>query len=98
MANMTPGNGELYNLVSVLYHALGEARAYARYSQEAAQAGDHELARFFIDVSEGNKQRAERAKQLLARRLYGPAGEDVVELSSQASFPASDAPAHHTHI
>lgn len=87
----------VYDLVSVLYHSLQGAATYARYHEDAEKAGDQDMASFFRDATEGNKQRAERAKLLLARRLAGQAGfreKDAVDTSLKGSFPASDPPAH----
>lgn len=89
----TGTSDEFFDLVSVLYHALKGAQTYARYSEDAELAGDRDLAQFFADVQQGNKQRAERAKQLLARRLAAPPIDDIVEVGSKESFPASDPPA-----
>lgn len=58
-----------YNLVSILYHALQGAETYDQYIRDAEQGGDQDLAQFFRDVKQQNKQRADRTKQLLARRL-----------------------------
>jgi rubrerythrin len=58
-----------YNLISVLYHALQGAETYAQYTQDAEREGDKELAQFFREVQEEEKQRSERAKKLLGRRM-----------------------------
>jgi rubrerythrin len=58
-----------YNLVSILYHALQGAETYDQYIQDAEQGGNQDLAQFFRDVKEQNRQRADRAKQLLGQRL-----------------------------
>lgn len=60
---------ETYDVVSILYHALQGAETYQQYLRDAEQRGDQELAQFFRDVQEEEKRRAERAKQLLAKRL-----------------------------
>ena len=58
-----------YNLMSIVHHALEGADTYATYAQDAERSGDNELARFFRDVQEENRRRAERAKELLGERL-----------------------------
>jgi rubrerythrin len=64
------GTGDVtYNLVSILYHALQAAETHDQYIRDAEEAGDQDLAAFFREVKEENTRRAERAKELLARRL-----------------------------
>lgn len=60
---------EHYNLMSVLYHTLRGADVIERYIQDARGNNDDELARFFEDVQEQDRQRAEQAKKLLASRI-----------------------------
>ena len=60
---------ELYDLVSVLYHALQGGEMNQRYIDDARRAGDEELAAFLEQVQAEDRDRAERAKQLLAGRL-----------------------------
>lgn len=69
MEHITGTKDEHYNLVSVLYHALHGAGIYTQYIQDAEKAGDKELVQFFRGVQEEEKQRAERAKKLLTRRI-----------------------------
>lgn len=66
---MTGTRDEHYNIVSVLYHALQGGELYVQYIQDAEQAGDVELANFFREVQEEDQRRAQRAKQLLGRRV-----------------------------
>lgn len=64
----TSGTGvpnPVYDLTSVLYHALQGAEIYERYAKDAA--ADRELAEFFREAKEQNEQRAQRALRLLAR-------------------------------
>lgn len=64
------GTGDAtYDLVSVLYHSLQGAETYEFFENDASEAGDEELARFFREVQEEERRRADRAKQLLATRL-----------------------------
>ena len=67
MADRTGTSDPTYNLVSVLYHALQGADLYEQYASDAGS--DKDLADFFREVQQQEKQRADRAKQLLARRL-----------------------------
>ncbi len=60
---------EHYDLVSVLYHTLQEADTIDRYIEDARDRNDDELAGFFGEVQEQDRQRAERAKQLLGSRI-----------------------------
>jgi hypothetical protein len=76
MSNGTGNTGTedvTYNLVSILYHALQGAETYDQYIQDA-QGGDQELAQFFRDVKQENQRRADRAKQILHRRLHNEQG------------------------
>ena len=66
-SQQTPISNTYYNLVSVLYHALGEAQTSSAYIQDAQQAGDQQLAQFFQTVQQTANQRAQQAQQLLAR-------------------------------
>ncbi|MBW3547296.1 MAG: hypothetical protein KY452_04045 [Actinobacteria bacterium] len=67
--HITGTRDEHYNLVSVLYHTLQEGETIERYIDDARQAGDDELAGFFQEVQEQDRQRAERAKKLLTERV-----------------------------
>ena len=72
MAEQTTGTKDKhYNLTSVLYHALQGGEVYDQYISDAEGEGDDELAQFFRDVQEEERQRAERAKSLLSQRIAG---------------------------
>ena len=60
---------EVYDVLSVLYHALEGAEACERYLQDAAAAGDEELCAFFREVQEDERALSSRAKALLRTRL-----------------------------
>ena len=59
---------EHFNLISTLYHALKCSACCETYIQDAEQAGDRELVKFFQNIKQENQNTAERAKQLLAKR------------------------------
>jgi len=65
----TGAKNTTYNLTSVLYHALQGADTYDRYIQDAEQENDRDLASFFRQVQQEERERAERAQRLLADRL-----------------------------
>jgi hypothetical protein len=73
---MTEGRGEratgtpntIYDLSSVLFHALEGGATYDQYIQDAEEAGDEELATFFIQVRDEDSMRADEAQRLLAER------------------------------
>ena len=67
MPDNTGTKDATYNLVSVLYHSLQGADLYEQYASDAGS--DQDLASFFREVQQQEKQRADRAKQLLAKRL-----------------------------
>ena len=63
----TGTDDNLYNLVSVLYHALQGAETHDKYIADAGD--DQELATFMRSVKDEDTRRADHAKALLARRL-----------------------------
>lgn len=58
-----------YDVVSILYHALQGAETYDRYCADAIDSSDYELAKFFREVQEEERRRADRAKAMLMRVL-----------------------------
>ena len=58
----------LYDLVSVMYHALEGGQTYSQYISDAQQSGDQELAQFFQQVQQEDARRAQWAMQFLAQR------------------------------
>jgi hypothetical protein len=67
---VTGTRDEHYDLISVLYHTMQEAETLQTYIDDARSAGDNnDLAGFFEEVQQQDRQRTERAKQLLARKL-----------------------------
>jgi hypothetical protein len=58
----------IYNLASVLFHALQGGASYDTYVEGAEQEGDEELSEFFRRVREEDRDRAAEARMLLAER------------------------------
>jgi len=58
-----------FDIVSVLYHALQAAHTCTQYRQDSEEEGDRELVQFFDEVISANRSLAQRAKELLSRRL-----------------------------
>lgn len=67
--NVTGTKDKHYNLFSVGYHALHGGWNYDQYISDAEREGDEELAGFFRDVKQQQVEIAERAKELLFKRL-----------------------------
>jgi hypothetical protein len=70
---------EMYDLVSVLYHALQGAETCTQYVRDAEQKGDEELAEFFEETRSEYAERAAQAKGLLASRLEEEEEEEEEE-------------------
>lgn len=70
---------QVFGLVSVLYHALQGAQACEQYTNDAEQAGDEELVKFFEECRAAQNERAQRAKQLLVERTDEGADENENE-------------------
>src|SRR5215217_6207256 len=58
----------IYDLSSVLFHALEGGASYDTYVEDAQREGDQELTEFFRQVRDEDSNRADRAQQLLAER------------------------------
>jgi hypothetical protein len=58
----------VYNLSSVLFHALQGGASYDTYIEDAEQEGDEDLTEFFRRVREEDRDRAAEARMLLAKR------------------------------
>ncbi len=75
----TGTSNTIYNLSSVLFHALKGGASYDTYIEDAEREGDEELAEFFRRVRDEDSVRADDAWLLLARRTPTAAGtEDTV--------------------
>ena len=58
----------IYDLSSVLFHALEGGASYDTFIEDAEREGDRELLEFFEQVRDEDSNRADRAQQLLAER------------------------------
>ncbi|GHG82632.1 hypothetical protein [Comamonas sp. JC664] len=70
-ARQTGTRDEQYNLISALYHLLKGASTSEASIRDAEESGDPELAQFFRDWQEEQRNLAERAKNLLGARMAG---------------------------
>ncbi|WP_303907278.1 hypothetical protein [Thiohalomonas denitrificans] len=61
---------EHYDIVSTLYHALQGADICKQYIADAEKDGDKDAADFFHEVQDQNRRMAEKAKQLLVKRVH----------------------------
>jgi hypothetical protein len=59
----------VYDITSVMYHALQAAETHEAYIADAEARDDEELAGFFREVQAQNSEFADRAKVLLRDRL-----------------------------
>ena len=80
---------EVYNIVSVLYHALQGGETCMQYLQDAQETGDQKLVQFFQEVQECHRHLATRAKEVLAQCLehgkgHGMTGSQTHGHSSQS--------------
>ncbi|MFN0089193.1 MAG: hypothetical protein ACKVWR_02835 [Acidimicrobiales bacterium] len=57
----------MFDLVSVLYHALEGAHTVEKHQQDAG--GDRDLGAFFQQLQQSYRQIGEQAKQLLVQRI-----------------------------
>ncbi|MCA1558181.1 MAG: hypothetical protein LC731_06540 [Acidobacteria bacterium] len=64
-----------YDLISTAYHLLQGAETVAVYIADAQQEGNEELVQFFQETKDEYTRRANRAKELLARRMSQSGGQ-----------------------
>jgi len=77
--SQTGTRDETYDIVAVLYHALQGAENCQTYCQDASD--DQELRGFFEEALSQQRQLADRAKQMLQRRLGGQSGQNGSSMS-----------------
>jgi hypothetical protein len=76
----------IYNLSSVLFHALQGGASYDRYVEDAEREGDEELTEFFRRVREEDRDRAAEARLLLVERTL----TDVRAEGTAPSVPVTE--------
>jgi hypothetical protein len=62
-----------YDLVLVLQQALEDCVRYQRFAEDARADGDEQLAEFFDELGDSDRDIAERAKAMLVARLVDDA-------------------------
>jgi aromatic ring hydroxylase len=90
MGGQTGAPDEVYNLVSIAYHALKGGELYAQFKTDAEQAGKTELVQFIERCQHEDTKRGMEALQLLskaARESFGgqQGGGDAYPSGSQTT-------------
>ena len=60
-----------YDLAALFHNELEGLAALATYQQDAQAAGDQEVAQFFTQLQQEERQHVDTLRQLLATRLQG---------------------------
>src|SRR5919202_588394 len=81
---------EIYDLTSVLFHALEGGASYDQYIRDAEEAGDEELVDFFTRVRDEDSMRADEAQRLLAERT--PTAERTGGMTTGATAGTEEGP------
>src|SRR4051794_18611093 len=71
----------IYDLSSVLFHALEGGASYDTYIEDAEREGDVELADFFRRVRDEDSMRADEAQLLLAHRTPARTMEGISDVT-----------------
>src|SRR5829696_7748364 len=87
----------IYDLSSVLFHALEGGASYDTYIEDAEREGDEELVDFFTRVRDEDSMRADEAQRLLAERSLtttstSTTGEPVEGATAPSEGLATGAP------
>jgi hypothetical protein len=90
---------EMYDVVSVLYHALQGGETCQQYLQDAQETGDQKLVQFFQEVQECHRHLATRAKEVLWQCLERGNGHEAQRgmTGSQAHGHSSQGREHQEH-
>ena len=95
---MNEGRGEratgtpdtIYDLSSVLFHALEGGASYDTYIEDAEREGDEELTEFFRRVREEDRDRASEAWMLIAARTEGATAGASPGLEPTTGLPGTN--------
>jgi hypothetical protein len=86
----------IYDLSSVLFHALEGGASYDQFIQDAEREGDQELVEFFRMVRDEDSNRADRAQELLAERTtiggVGMGGAAMPMEGAESGVPRAEPP------
>ena len=82
----------IYDLSSVLFHALEGGASYDTYIEDAEREGDQELADFFRMVRDEDSARAVEAQTLLAERTPTAEGTGAMTASGGAGTESLGVP------
>jgi hypothetical protein len=82
----------IYDLSSVLFHALEGGASYDTYIEDAEREGDQELADFFRLVRDEDSARAHEAQTLLAERTPTAEGAGAMTTSGGAGTESLGVP------
>jgi hypothetical protein len=66
-AGQTGFDDVTFDLISVQYHSLKAGHDYGQYLRDAENAGQDDIAAFFREVMDQDKDRAHRAHEFLVR-------------------------------
>ncbi len=80
----------IYDLSSVLFHALEGGASYDKYIEDAERKGDEELTEFFRRVQEEDRDRASEARMLIAARTEGATAGASPGLESLTGLPGAE--------
>ena len=87
-ATRTPNT--IYDLSSVLFHALEGGASYAEYIEDAEREGDEELTEFFRQVQEEDRDRASEARMLITARTEGATAGASPGLGPPTGLPGAE--------
>lgn len=82
----------IYDLSSVLFHALEGGASYDTFIEDAEREGEQDLVEFFRRVRDEDSMRADEAQRLLTERTSSTAVVPVEDTTAPAEGLAAGAP------